>query len=79
MIIIEKQGTCLHLYSDADLYLTRFNEKIEKYRYYIGDKNFYLTADDNPALYYEITLEQHLEYERRKEEELHPITGSTTE
>lgn len=70
--MIERQDFPTYIYLHSDLIITKFNPDVDDIKDYKGNKNVYLKLDEDITAYYEITEEQHFEYEKQKEEAIYP-------
>jgi len=73
--MIERKDYPTYIYLHSDLVITNFRAGEDDIRDYKGNKNVYLpasTEDEIVNSYYEITEEEHFEYERQREEAEHP-------
>lgn len=66
--MIERKDYEDYIYLHSDMVLTKFNPLTDDIRDYYGSKNIYCHTEEEVASYYEITEEQHFEYERQKRE-----------
>lgn len=62
-----------YIYLHSDLVLTNYNPDEDDILTYTGSKNVYCHTEEEVASYYEITEEQHFEYERQRREKEFPV------
>jgi len=67
--MITRQDYPTYIYLHSDLVITNFKPEVDDIKDYKGDKNVYLAPGTDIEPYYEISEEQHFEYERQKEAE----------